>query len=321
MDIFRSDYMKRFVMGGVVSAAATLTAGLAAAQGIGQSEPGQLDLQTPVTQVGRQIVDLHEFMLYIMAGICAFVIGLLIWVAIRYNSASNPKPARWTHNTLIEVIWTGVPIIILIIIAIPSIKLLQLEEDFSKVEPDIVVKATGRQWYWSYQYPDEELEFDAYMLGKGYAQMTDDVRAELANAGYPEKTWKLATDTALVVPVNKTVLVQVTASDVIHAWAVPAFGVKADAVPGRLNQTWFNAEQEGIYFGQCSELCGLEHSYMPITVKVVSQAEYDAWLTCAKESDVIDCATPSHQDLAERSRRGLNSVETANAAGGVTSER
>lgn len=303
----------RFV--GLASALGAMAAstGMAAAQAVGQSAPGQLDLQTPVTQVGRQIYDLHHMMLAIMAVICVFVIALLIWVAIRYNSAANKKPASWTHNTLLEVVWTGIPVVILVVIALPSIKLLQLEEDFTKVEPDIVLKATGRQWYWSYEYPDQGIEFDATMIAKGVAEMNDDVRTSLADAGYPETVWKLATDQAIVVPVNKTVLVQVTASDVIHAWAMPSFGTKADAVPGRLNQTWFNAEQEGVYFGQCSELCGIEHAYMPITVKVVSQAEFDAWVECAQNGDVYECETPSMNAMIAK-RDGAEPVRTAASA-------
>ncbi len=307
-----STMAKRLVGLASAGAATVVTSGAAMAQAIGQSAPAQLDLQTPVTQVGRQITDLHEFMLVIMAAICVFVVGLMAWVIVRYNSAANKKAASWTHNTLVEVVWTGVPVVILVMIALPSIKLLQLEEDFSKVEPDIVIKATGRQWYWSYEYPDAGVEFDATMIGKGVAEMNGEVRSELAEAGYPETVWKLATDMAVVVPVNKTVLVQVTASDVIHAWAVPAFGVKADGVPGRLNQTWFNAEQEGIFFGQCSELCGIEHSYMPIAVKVVSQAEYDAWVACAQDADVYECETPSMNAMVSKIE-AQQSVKTAAA--------
>ncbi len=307
-----STVAKRLVGLASAGAATVVTSGAAMAQAIGQSAPAQLDLQTPVTQVGRQITDLHEFMLVIMAAICVFVVGLMAWVIVRYNSAANKKAASWTHNTLVEVVWTGVPVVILVMIALPSIKLLQLEEDFSKVEPDIVIKATGRQWYWSYEYPDAGVEFDATMIGKGVAKMNGEVRSELAEAGYPETVWKLATDMAVVVPVNKTVLVQVTASDVIHAWAIPAFGVKADGVPGRLNQTWFNAEQEGIFFGQCSELCGIEHSYMPIAVKVVSQAEYDAWVACAQDADVYECETPSMNAMVSKIE-AQQSVKTAAA--------
>lgn len=273
----------------LAAAALFMSAVGAAADRVGQSRPGELNLQEPATQVARQLHDLHMLMLYIVTGICVLVMALLLIVIVRYNRAANPTPARFTHNALIEVIWTAVPVVILIVIAIPSIRLLYLQQDFSKFEPDVVIKATGSQWYWSYQYANEEIEFDSLMLGKGYANMNDEVRGELAEYGYPESAWKLATDTAVIVPVNKKVLVRVTASDVIHSWAIPAFGVKADGVAGRHNLTWFQAEEEGVYYGQCSELCGRDHAYMPITVKVVDQATYDAWVTCSQEGDVYEC--------------------------------
>ncbi|MEL6979813.1 MAG: cytochrome c oxidase subunit II [Pseudomonadota bacterium] len=288
---------------GLGAAALIASAGAAGAQSIGQSEPGQLNLQEPATQVARQVYDLHNFMLVIITGITIFVLALLVIVILRYNSVANKEPATWTHNTPIEVTWTLAPVVILVIIAIPSVQLLLKQEDFSKVEPDIVIKTTGHQWYWSYEYPEQELEFDSFMLGSGEAQMSAEVEAELAEYGYPPRAWKLATDTAVVVPVNKTVLVQVTAGDVIHAWAVPAFGVKADGVPGRVNQTWFNAEKEGVFFGQCSELCGKDHSFMPITVKVVSQEVYDEWVACSQANDVSDCPTPTMFEILEAQER------------------
>lgn len=290
-----------------LSVVLALAAGGAAAQevGIGQSSPGQLDLQEPVTQIARQLMDLHHLMLYIITAITIFVLALLLIVILRYNSVANKKPARWTHNSLVEFVWTAAPVVILVVIAIPSVRLLQLQEDFSQVKPDIVIKATGNQWYWTYSYKDQDLEYDGLMIGSGSATLTEDIKAELESAGYPPEAWKLATDTAVVVPVNKTVLVQVTGADVIHAWAIPAFGVKADGVPGRINQQWFNAEKEGVYFGQCSELCGRDHAYMPITVKVVSQPVYDAWLACAKENGPSDCETPTMFDFMERKERKL----------------
>ena len=294
---------------GIVLAAfgALMIAGSAAAAdvGIGQSKPGQLDLQTPVTQVGRQVMDLHHLMLVIITGITIFVLALLVIVILRYNNLANKTPARWTHNSLVEFVWTAAPVVILVIIAIPSVRLLQLQEDFDRVKPDLVIKATGNQWYWTYSYKGQELEYDGVMIGGGAATLTSDIKEELNDAGYPPEAWKLATDTAVVVPVNKTVLVEVTAADVIHAWAVPSFGVKADGVPGRINRTWFNAEKEGVYFGQCSELCGKDHSYMPITVKVVSQGEYDAWLACAKADGPDGCETPTMFDYMERMKRQL----------------
>lgn len=271
----------------VIATFGMLAAGVAQAQSteerIGQSAPWQLDLQAPATQMMAQISDLHHMMLIIVTVITIFVVVLLAIVILRFNRKSNPTPSKVTHNSLLEFVWTAIPVVILVVIAVPSVRLLQLQEDFEKVEPDLVIKATGYQWYWGYEYPDEQIAFEALMLGKGYAEMNDDVREELAEYGYDESVWKLATDTAIVVPVNKTVLMQVTGADVIHAWTVPAFGVKVDAIPGRLNQTWFRAEQIGTYFGQCSELCGKDHAYMPITVKVVSEQDYAAWLEEAKE--------------------------------------
>ncbi|MCI4660518.1 MAG: cytochrome c oxidase subunit II [Neomegalonema sp.] len=251
----------------------------------GRSVPGQLDMQTPVTQVARQVQDLHTGMLYTMIAICVFVLALLAIVVLRFNAKSNPTPASWTHNTKLEMVWTFVPVVILFIIAIPSFKLLTLQEDFEKVEPDLVIKATGYQWYWGYEYPDADIVFDSYMLGLGATQMNDDVRDELAEYGHAPELWKLAVDNPMVVPVNKTVLVQTTGADVIHSWTVPSFGVKADSVPGRLNQTWFNVERVGTFYGQCSELCGVNHSYMPIAVRVVPQEQYDAWVACVQETD------------------------------------
>lgn len=225
-----------------------------------------VNFQDPVTQSAREIVWLDTMLLYVIAAICAFVVALLAWVVIRYNSRSNPKPATFSHNQPLEVVWTVIPVIILVVIGIFSLPVLLRQMNIPKA--DVTIKATGNQWYWTYEYPDHEIEFDSFMLP----------REELAENGYSDDEYLLATDTAIVIPVNKTVVVQVTASDVIHAWTVPAFGVKQDGVPGRLAELWFKAEREGVYFGQCSELCGKDHTYMPITVKVVSQRDYDAWL-------------------------------------------
>lgn len=288
-----------------IRAAATAALGLILAAGaalaepvIGQSAPGQLDIQEMVTPIGYAMADLHHMMLYIITGITLFVLALLLVVIVRYNTAANPKPATFTHNTMIEVVWTAAPVVILVIIAIPSVQLLRLQEDFSKVEPDVVIKTTGYQWYWGYSYADEGIEFDATMIGLNQATMNQDVRDELAEYGYPETAWKLATDYAMVVPVNKTVLMEITAADVIHSWTIPAFAVKGDGVPGRINRQWFRAEKEGVYFGQCSELCGRNHAYMPITVKVVSQEAYDQWVACAQENGGPDGCDPfSMNDL------------------------
>jgi len=191
---------------------------------------------------------------------------LMLIVIVRFNKRANPKPATFTHNPELEVAWTAIPVLILVVIAIPSLRLLFLQLEVP--EPDLTIKATGNQWYWTYEYPDEEIEFDAVMLQKD----------ELTEYGYTADDWLLATDARVVVPVDAVVHVLVTASDVLHAWTIPSFGSKIDAVPGRINETWFRAEETGIFYGQCSELCGLNHSYMPIVVEVVSQQDYDAWV-------------------------------------------
>jgi cytochrome c oxidase subunit 2 len=236
---------------------------------IGVPVPGGVGYQPAVTPVAHDMHWLSNWVHGIMAVIVVFVVVLLAIVVVRYNSRRNPNPASFTHNTRIEIAWTLVPVLILILIGSFSLPILfkQLEVPTS----DLTIKATGNQWYWSYLYPANDVSFDSLMLPE----------EDLEAYGYTPDLHLLATDTAVVVPVDKTVHVQVTGADVIHAWTIPAFGVKIDAVPGRLNETWFRAEEEGIYFGQCSELCGRNHSYMPITVKVVSQDAYDAWLEWA----------------------------------------
>lgn len=222
--------------------------------------------QPAVTELMRDIV-WYDNILHIVSGlIVVFVTALLLICIFKFSAKKNPTPARFTHNAVLEVVWTGVPVLILIVFAIISVPLLY--KQLNVPESDVVIQATGNQWYWSYEYPDEEVEFDAYMLAKD----------ELAENGYAENEYLLATDQAIVIPVNANVHMLITGSDVIHAWTIPAFGVKVDAVPGRMNELWFKAEQEGVYFGQCSELCGKDHSYMPITVKVVSEDDYEAWL-------------------------------------------
>ena len=218
--------------------------------------------------VMEEITWFHNFLLVLITVITLFVLALLIWVVLRYNERANPTPSKTSHNTMIEVIWTVVPIIILVVVAIPSFRLLFLQLDVP--EPDLTIKATGYQWYWSYEYPDQdEMTFDSLML-------TDDERTE----GQPRL---LAVDNEVVVPVGKNVKILVTAADVLHNWTVPAFGVKIDAVPGRLNESWFRATKPGIYYGQCSELCGKDHAFMPIAVRVVSEDEFNTWLAEAKE--------------------------------------
>ena len=281
------------VMNGAAAAAiATLTAGQAIAQQaleiIGQPVPGGMNFQPSATELKHDIVWLDTMMNYIMGGIVVFVTGLLIYVMVRFNSKSNPTPARFTHNSPLEVAWTLIPIVILVFIGAFSLPILFKQQEIPV--GDVTIKATGNQWYWSYEYVDEGVAFDSYMIGSpatgGSNMMTPEVEAQLVAAGYAKEQFLLATDTAVVVPVGKVVVVQVTATDVIHSWKVPAFGVMQDAVPGRTAALWFNAEKEGIYFGQCSEICGQMHAYMPITVKVVSEAAYAQWLTKAKAGDV-----------------------------------
>lgn len=250
-----------------VLAASLLAAPAALAQqpAAGQPHDWGLNLQAPATDKMAKIHDFHEMLLYIIVAVSVFVLILLIWVMVRYNRRANPTPSRTTHNTLIEVIWTVVPVAILVVIAIPSFKLLYANE---RIPPNIelTIKAIGKQWYWTYEYPDNgNFSFDANML-------PDDLAAA---QGQPRL---LAVDNFVVVPVNTKVRVIVTADSVIHAWTIPAFGVKIDAVPGRLNELWFEVIEPGIYYGQCSELCGARHAYMPIGVKVVTKEEYAAWV-------------------------------------------
>ncbi len=242
--------------------------GNAAMAAAGISENYQLGFQDAVTPVMREITDFHNFLLILITVIAVFVLVLLLIVMFRFNEKANPTPSRTTHNTMIEVAWTVIPILILLVIAIPSFRLLYLQREIPPA--DLTIKAIGNQWYWSYEYPDhDDLTFDAVML--------EDDELE------PGQPRLLATDNAVVVPVNATVRVIVTATDVIHNWAMPSFGLKMDAVPGRLNETWFRAEQTGIFYGQCSELCGIRHAFMPITVRVVSESEFASWLETAKE--------------------------------------
>jgi cytochrome c oxidase subunit II len=246
--------------------AALLSAFLASPALADQPVDKGLGLQPAVTPVMKDIHLFHDYVLLpIITIISVFVLGLLLWVVFRYNAKSNPVPEKFTHNVTVEVLWTGIPILILIGISILSFPLLY-KEDQTPAKVDMTVKVTGHQWYWSYEYPD----FDDY----GFASnMLPDEEAKAAG-----KPRLLGTDNAVVVPVNKTVRLQITASDVIHSWAMPAFGVKMDAVPGRLNEAWFRAEKVGTYYGQCSEICGIRHAFMPIEVKVVTQAEFDAWI-------------------------------------------
>jgi cytochrome c oxidase subunit 2 len=229
----------------------------------------QINLMPAATEHMQDIIDFHNLLLVIITVISAFVLGLLLWVMVRYNARMNPKPATWSHNTLIEVVWTIIPIVILGFIAVPSIRLLYKGE-IVPAQVDLTVKAIGHQWYWSYEYPDQGgFTFDAQMLSDEDAK----------KAGEPRL---LGVDNRVVVPVGKTVRMIITSTDVIHSWTIPAFGAKIDGVPGKLNETWFKAEREGVFYGQCSELCGARHAFMPIAVEVVSQERFDQWVAEAK---------------------------------------
>src|SRR5277367_4045469 len=262
----------------VLAASAVLaSAGVALAQ-LGQPAPWQMDLQEAATPVMAQIAGFHYFLLWVIAAISVFVLALLLIVIVRFNARANPVPSRTTHNTPIEVLWTIVPVIILAVIAVPSFRLLFTELDVPT--PDLTIKATGKQWFWTYSYPDNgNFEFDSIMV--------------------PEKDLKpgqprlLTVDNEMVVPVNKVVHVLVTGADVIHSFAVPSFGIKIDAVPGRMNDTWFKATSEGLFHGQCSELCGKDHSFMPITVRVVKDSEFSAWVETEKKNAGLDRASPT----------------------------
>ena len=256
----------------------TALAALAApgAAGAAQPLPWQMGFQEAATPLMEQIDDFHDVLLVIITLISLFVLGLLAYVMYRFNEKANPNPSRTTHNTKIEVLWTVIPIVILVLIGIPSFRLLYYSDVVPKA--DMTLKATGNQWYWTYQYPDHgDLEFDSNMIPE----------AELKDG----QLRLLETDNRVVIPANTVIRLQVTASDVLHAWAMPSFGVKIDAVPGRLNEVWIPpVAREGVYYGQCSELCGAKHGFMPITVEVVSKEAFEQWLVKAREQFAADDA-------------------------------
>ena len=229
----------------------------------GKPEDWQLGFQPAATPIAQQMHDFHDLLLVIITAIVIFVLALLVWVMVRYNEKANPEPSRTSHNTVIEVVWTVVPVLILLVIAVPSFRLLYAQFDIPKA--DVTIKATGYQWYWSYSYPDHGgIAFDSILVEK------EDLK--------PDQSYLLAVDNEVVVPVNKVVHVLVTSADVMHNWAMPAFGSKMDAIQGRTNLTWFKVTKPGVYYGQCSELCGSRHAYMPIAVRAVSDEEFAAWV-------------------------------------------
>jgi cytochrome c oxidase subunit II len=255
------------VFGFSVAVFSLVAGGGAALAGMGQPSAWQLGLQHSATPVMDDIIWFHSFLFWLITGIVLLVLALLIVVMVKFNARANPVPSRTTHNTTIEVLWTVVPVLILTAVAVPSFRLLFLQ--LNTPAADVTVKATGKQWYWTYNYPDAKFEFDSLMVAD------KDLK--------PDQPRLLTVDNELVVPVNKVVRVQTIGADVIHSFAVPSFGIKIDAIPGRLNETWFKATREGMYYGQCSELCGKDHAFMPIAVRVVSDKDYAAWLDQAKK--------------------------------------
>ena len=249
----------------------------AALAGLGHPTPWEMDLQDSASPVMQEIAGFHNFLLWVTAAISAFVLALLLIIIVRFNARANPVPSRTTHNTPIEILWTIVPVIILTVIAVPSFRLLFVE--LNVPTPDLTVKATGKQWFWSYSYPDNgNFEFASLMVAE------KDLKS-----GQPRL---LTVDNEMVVPANKVVHVLVTGADVIHSFAVPSFGIRIDAVPGRINETWFKATAEGMFYGQCSELCGKDHSFMPIAVRVVSEPDFTAWVAQAKQKYAAEDGVP-----------------------------
>lgn len=261
----------------------------------------ELNLQAPASIQAEQMHNFHGALVWIITAICVFVLGLLVWVVLRYNAKSNPVPSTTTHNTIIEIIWTVVPVIILICIAIPSFRILFYQGKIPEAE--MTLKATGFQWYWGYEYPDQGgIAFQSYMIPE------KDID--------PSKGQKrlLETDTTVVLPVDTTIRVQVTASDVIHAWTVPALGVKKDAVPGRLNETWFKADKIGTYYGQCSEICGTGHAYMPIKVQIVSKEDFATWVAATQKEQGIEAPAVEATEAAAPAATTTEEKEEAEAA-------
>ena len=261
-------------------------AGMAAALA-DQPRAWQMGFQPAASPIAEQIAEFHDLMLWIITLICVLVLGLLLFVMYRFSEKRNPTPTRTTHNTVLETLWTAVPVIVLVLIAVPSFKLLYAEDVI--VDTEMTIKAIGRQWYWSYEYPDHgNFTFDASMVPEAELQ--------------PDQPRLLATDLAIVLPVDTRIRILVTASDVLHNFALPAFGLKMDAVPGRINETWVSINKEGVYYGQCSEICGAGHSYMPIMIKAVSKAEFAQWVEQAKEAFARRDAPLAPVQLVETAR-------------------
>ncbi|MFQ5939280.1 MAG: cytochrome c oxidase subunit II [Alphaproteobacteria bacterium] len=254
---------------GLIALAALAGAGWSAGAFAAQPEPWQLGFQPAASPSMEAVRDFYDLLFVIIVAIAAFVLALLAYVMVRFNARRNPVPSKTSHNTFLEMAWTAIPVIILVVIAVPSFRLLYFQKTVSEAEVEMTVKVIGYQWYWSYEYPDHgDIAFDSFM-----------VEDEDLEPGQPRL---LEVDNRLVVPVDTNIRLLVTAEDVLHSWAVPAFGIKIDAVPGRLNETWMRVEREGVYYGQCSELCGVRHGYMPVTVEAVSKDAFAEWVEQAK---------------------------------------
>ncbi len=255
-----------------------------AADMVGVPHDKQMNFQAAASPVMEKITDFHNFLLVLTTVITAFVLALLLWVMVRYNARRNPVPSKTTHNTMLEVVWTLIPVLILLVIIVPSMRLLYFSD--KAVNAEMTVKAIGKQWFWSYEYPDHgNFTFDAYILKDEEAKA----------AGHPRL---LGTDNIVVVPTDTNIRILVTATDVLHAWAMPALGVKKDAVPGKINETWMRVDKPGMYYGQCSELCGTNHGFMPIALKAVPKAEFEAWVKEAKAKFPAAEGTPAIESPA-----------------------
>ena len=297
---------RRAAWGAGTFATMATMAGLAAAQDLmGQPTPGGIDLQPAAAPLKHDAIFFHNIVLMpVITLITLLVLGLLIWIVVRYNKRANPTPARWSHNTTVEIIWTVAPVVILVGIALFSFRLLFAYHDMP--EPDLTVKVTGNQWNWAYEYPDQAVpEYISNMLPE------EEARAR----GVP---YRLAADEPMVVPVGRTVRLLVTAADVIHAVALPAFGLKTDAVPGRVNETWFKAERTGVFYGQCSELCGVDHAFMPLQINVVTQAEFERWVVSKGGSMTPPGAAPTGGTAAQNAAGTTGSPVVGQATTGPT---
>lgn len=310
---------------GIITGLAALAAALPAQAMVGAPTPGGLGLQAPATRIAERLQFFDSFLLWIITAIVIFVTALLIYVMVRYNRRANPESRKFSHNTLVEIVWTAVPVLILVVIALPSFTNLfyiEQEPDLEAIaqsgdldDPNvypaaaelgwITIKAQGNQWNWTYEYMDEldaegfPMSFVSNPVHKGLSTDEADYIRNTGRSDFAIKPVNLATDYPMVIPVNRYIRYQTTAADVIHSWTVPAFGVKTDAIPGKLNQGWFLVEKEGVFYGQCSELCGVNHAYMPIEVRVVPQDVYDRWVELKREGDfegavaIVDAVLPA----------------------------